>query len=101
MGVESAGRKALFEKGSVSGNGALVLILVAMRGGEVGAVQGTIYRDFSVRAATYGADFFALGWAKASRFSFFTNRTRQKISPVLAGGKNTVHFAKNKIGASG
>ena len=72
---------ALFKKWRVQGNGALMLIFIAMRGGEISAVYRAVNRDFSFRTAADGTDFFALGRTKASFFSFFTNRTGQESSP--------------------
>src|SRR6267142_2170216 len=81
MGVKGATGKALFEERRVRRNFALVLIFVAVRGGEVGAVHGAVNRDFALRATADRADFFTLCRAKAFFFSFFTNWTRQKRSP--------------------
>ena len=99
MRVQSTGRKAFFEERGLGRDGTLVLVFVAMSGGEIGAVHGTIYGDFALGAATHGADFFILGRAKTVGLSFFTNRTRQKCSPMRAGGKDTVRFKKYKIEA--
>jgi len=82
MGVQRAWRKSLFEEWRVRGNLALVLILIAMSGGEIGAIGRTGDGDFALRAATDGADLFAFGGTEAPDLSFFTNWTRQKISPV-------------------
>src|SRR5262249_37854709 len=97
MCVQRAGRKALFKERSVGGNGALVLVLVAMGRNKVCAICRAIDGDFAFSTAAHGTDFFSFCRAEAARFSFSTNRTRQNNSPAQFGGKNTVRVTKCKI----
>ena len=51
-----------------------MLIFVAMRGDQIGAIDGTIDGDFALFAAANGADFFAFGGTESLSFSLFAER---------------------------
>src|SRR5882672_2067830 len=85
--MERTFRNALLEKWRAGRDSAFVLVLVAMCGGKISAVNGTVNRDFALRAAADGADFFAFRGTETAFFSFFTNGTRQKNYPHQAGGE--------------
>jgi hypothetical protein len=81
--VDDIGRKIYVEQRGVGWKLALVLVFIAVRGNQVGAVAGAIDADFALRAATDGADFFAFGRAEPDRFAFFTDGTRHELSAAL------------------
>jgi len=56
-----------------------MLLFVAMRGEEIGAVGRTVEGDFALGAAADGADGFGLGGAEAAGFAFLTDRAGQKV----------------------
>jgi len=58
-----------------------MLILVTVRGNQVTAIRRTGDRNFPLRAAAHRADLLCLGRTKTSRFSLFTNWTKQIRSP--------------------
>jgi hypothetical protein len=66
----------------------------------VGAIRSAIDGDFASRAATDGADGFALGGTEARPFSLFTNRASHR-GLQRAGSKKAGYAALqgNKIGA--
>ena len=63
------------EQWRVGGELARLLIFVAVRGDQVGAVGRAVEGDFAFGAATDGADGFGFGRAEAARFAFLTDRT--------------------------
>ena len=69
------------EQRRVGGKLARVLLFVAMRGDQVGAVGRAVEGDFAFGAATDGADGFGFGRAEPAGFTFLTDRTRQENPP--------------------
>src|SRR5208337_2131267 len=61
------------EERVVRGQRARMLLFVAVRGKQVGAVSGAVNGDFTFRAATHRADFFRLSRAETARLAFLTN----------------------------
>ena len=74
--------EAHVEQWGVGGEPARVLFLVAMGGDQVGAVGRAVEGDFTLSAATDGADGFGFGRAEAARFAFFADRTGQ-VDPLV------------------
>src|SRR5579859_172158 len=75
VSVDDVLRNFDVEKGRLFGQRALMLILIAMRGHQIAAIRGTVDRNFALRAAAHGADFFALGRTISRGLTFLTNRT--------------------------
>jgi len=97
MRVQRTGWKALFKEWSIAGDGALVLVFVTMRGGEIGAVHGTIDGDFALVPQHTAQIFSPFAGQKRSAFFFSQIGTRQKIPLCEPGGKNTVRPTKYKM----
>jgi hypothetical protein len=68
------------EQGSVGGKRAGMIVFVAVRGDEIGAVRRAVDSDFAFCAATNGADLFSLCGAEASGLAFLANGTDHKNS---------------------
>jgi hypothetical protein len=73
--------EANVEQRRVCGNLAWVLLLVSMRGDEIGAVGRAVEGDFALGAAADGANGFGFGRTKAPGFAFLTDRTGQAKPP--------------------
>src|SRR5258707_15438044 len=73
--VDEVGRNLHIQQWSIRWDHALVLVFVAVRGDQVGAVDRAIDGDFALCAAADGADFLAFGRAKPGAFSFFADWT--------------------------
>src|SRR6266571_7509988 len=82
MSVDDVLRDLFVEQGSVCGQGTLVLVFVAVRGEEIGAIGRAVNRDFALCAAADGANLFALGGAKSRGFALFANRAGHLVSSV-------------------
>jgi len=85
MGVDDILRNFFVEQRSVRGQGALVLIFVAVCRDEIGAIGGAIDSDFALGAAANSADLFALSGAEAGRFALFTDGAGHGISSARQG----------------
>jgi hypothetical protein len=85
MGINGILGDFFVEQRSVCGKQALVLVFIAVGGQEIGAIGRAIDGDFAFGATANGADFFALGGAKAGLFTFFANRTGHRISSARQG----------------
>ena len=62
----------------VGGKLARMLLFVAMRGEEIGAVGRTVEGYFALGTAADRADGLGLGRTEAARFAFLTDRTGQE-----------------------
>jgi len=69
------------EERSVVGQGAGVLVLIAMSGEKVAAVGGAVDGDFALGAAADRADFFRFGRTKTPGFAFIADWTKHERSP--------------------
>jgi len=79
MQADEVRREADVEERSVRRKLARVLFLVAVGRDEISTVGRAVEGDFAFDAATDGADFFGLGWAKARGLAFFTDWTEHEI----------------------
>ncbi len=59
-----------------------MLVFVAVRGEEIGAIGRAVNRNFTLGAAADGANLFALGGAEAGGFALFANRAGHLVSSV-------------------
>jgi len=78
--VNDVGRQIDVQQRCARWQGARVLVLVAVRGQQVGAVRRAINRDFPACAAANGADRFSLGGTVASAFALFADGTDHTVS---------------------
>jgi hypothetical protein len=69
------------EKGGVGGEGARMVVLVAMSGNEVGTVGGAVDGKFALGAATDRTDFFGLSGAKTAGFALLADWTSHDEIP--------------------
>src|SRR5882762_10308953 len=73
--VDYVGREIDVEQWSFGWKGARVLVLIAVRGGQVRAIRSADDGDFAAGAAADGADGFALRGTEAVGLALFTNWT--------------------------
>jgi len=73
--VDYVGREIDVEQWSFGSKGARVLVLIAVRGGQVRAIRGAVDGDFAADAAADGADGFAFGGTEPIGLALFTNWT--------------------------
>ena len=85
--VDEFGRDRYIKKRGVGGKLALMFVFVAVRGDQIGAIDGTVDRDFALGAAADGADFFALGGTESDGFAFLTDGTEHGKQDTLGPHK--------------
>ena len=79
MQADEVRGKTDVEQRSIRGDLARVLVFVAMRGQEIGAVGRAVESDFAFGAAADSTDFFGFCRAKAFRFAFLADWAEHAI----------------------
>jgi len=79
--LDGVGVDTHIEEGSVCGERAGMVILVAMSGDEVGTVGEAVNGDFALGATTDGTDFFGLGRKKTAGLALLADWTSHNEFP--------------------
>ena len=78
VGLDHIRSDANVQERRIRGKCTRMLVFVAMCGKQIPAVGWAIESNLALGAATNGANFLRLGWAKPPRFELLTNWTRHE-----------------------